>query len=71
MTIALLASLIGCEVKHVPATTIIVEESDYQLVYIYEEYCYEEWEFPSDCLLTYCYDEDWQAWYVYDVECFY
>ena len=72
MTVAVMASLLGCEVRHVPATTtIVIEEPEHQLIYVHEEYCYEEWEDSSECMLTYCYDNDWQSWYVYDVECYY
>ena len=72
MTVTVLASMLGaCEVRYVPATTaVVIEKPEHQMVYIHEEYCYDEWEEASDCILTYCYDDDWLAWYVYDVECY-
>lgn len=48
---------------------VIDEYALYTYYNKYNEYCYSEWDEWGECIVDYCWDEWYDVWYVYMVDC--
>jgi hypothetical protein len=81
---AMVLGIAGCEIRayperphviayHEPAPPSYIYVDTSEPIYTYfnysDEYCYGEWDEWGECIVDYCWDEWYDIWYVYSVDC--